>query len=120
MAETFNSAKKRHDELVTTPGKIDREALLGSLDRLAKLGAEEVKDESIGHIVYANEMTRRLTGALALNDQNRVEPPFLREQTQVLEGQIEGFSLITTANGENQGVMDAPTPTEGLQTSAQK
>lgn len=113
-AEQFAEAKFSHEVIVST-ARIEPVALLESLKRVLQVGEAAAQNDEIGTVRFANETTALFTGALALNEAGKVQPPLSEKQVGRIHEQIERLSVFTQGNEET-----GPTDTLHKPTSNKK
>lgn len=109
-AEEYAGAKFSH-EVITGTDTIRPLALLESLKQVLQTGEAAAQNDEIGTVRFAHETTALFTGALALNEAGRVQPPLSEKQIGRIHEQIERLSVFTQGNEETgpTNVADRPT-----------
>jgi hypothetical protein len=121
--ESYENLVSTYDDLTAPkPAVIDHDQLLGSLETMNRTGTKAVRENEVGVIRFASEMTERYTGALALNERGLVQPPLTGTDIEDINAKIDSLSVLLHANGEATDTQAAPTDTsrDGFNTHDQK
>jgi hypothetical protein len=116
-ASPFDRAVAAHIQLVgTTP--VEKDALQRSLQVAYSAGELMVRSQELGNVRFANQLAPLYAGALALNEQDLVQPPLEQNEVAGLMAQKETLDLFTEGNGDTgQG---GPTDPASIPTSGRK
>lgn len=113
----FEKALNTHNRYVEiTP--LNPDGLMSSLRAVYQAGEKLVQEEELGKINFATAVLPLYAGAMALNEQELVQPPLSTEQLQEIVQKREVLSLFAEANGETGQVL--PTDPAAIPTAARK
>jgi hypothetical protein len=120
MAKSYSELAAEYETLTDSIAEpIGRATLLNTLNRLETAGTAAAQSDELGTVRYANEMTARYKGALALNSQGVIHPPFTTEMQTSMQSKIDSLSIFTVANTDSV-TADGPTDPDTIPTDDAK